>query len=100
MCCHRSPRRILAFTGLDRGEAEVLALAEEREARLVVLDEKKARRFAARLGIPKTGTLGLLLLAKEERLIDSLRPWLDQLQASGLHLGSDLVQKTLELAGE
>lgn len=94
------PRRILAFTGLDRGEAEVLALAEEKEARLVVLDEKKARRFAARLGIPKTGTLGLLLLAKEERLIDSLRPWLDQLHASGLHLGSDLVQKTLELAGE
>jgi predicted nucleic acid-binding protein len=51
--------------GLDRGEAEVLALAEEREARLVVIDERKARRYAQRLGIPLTGTLGLLVAAKE-----------------------------------
>lgn len=35
------PRRVLSLTGLDRGEAEVLVLAEEQEARLVILDEKK-----------------------------------------------------------
>lgn len=45
-----NPRRGLAFVGLDRGEADVLALAEERQARLVVIDEKKARRFAERWG--------------------------------------------------
>jgi predicted nucleic acid-binding protein len=55
------PRRALAFAGLDRGEAEVIALAEETGARLVVLDERKGRRFAERLELPLTGTLGLLL---------------------------------------
>jgi predicted nucleic acid-binding protein len=39
------PRRALPYSGLDLGEAEVLALAEERSAGLVVIDEKKARRY-------------------------------------------------------
>jgi predicted nucleic acid-binding protein len=94
------PKHVLAFAGLDRGEAEVLALAEELEARLVVLDEKKARRYAERLGLPKTGTLGLLVLAKERGLIDSLGTWIERLKQAGLHMSDDLVQKTLQVAGE
>lgn len=94
------PRRALVFTGLDRGEAEVLALAEERNARLVVLDERKARRFAERLGLPLTGTLGLLLLAKEEKLVAAVAPWIDRLRETGLHLRPDLESRVLELAGE
>ncbi len=94
------PRRALAFMGLDRGEAEVLALAEERDARLVVLDERKARRFAERLGLPLTGTLGLLLLAKEEKLIESVSPWIEKVSTAGLYLRPDLVKRVLDLAGE
>lgn len=56
------PRRALAYAGLDLGEAEVLALGEERSARLLVIDERKARRFAERMGFSVTGTMGLLLL--------------------------------------
>lgn len=94
------PRRVLSLTGLDRGEAEVLVLAEEREARLVVLDEKKARRYAERLGFARTGTLGIILLAKEKGFIDSVRSSVDRLCEAGLYLGTDLVQRTLEIAGE
>ena len=94
------PKHVLAFAGLDRGEAEVLALAEELDARLVVLDEKKARRYAERLGLPKTGTVGLLLLAKERGLIDSLQVWLERLRRAGLHLTDALVLQALEIAGE
>lgn len=94
------PKRVLAFAGLDRGEAEALALAEEHEARLVVLDERKARRYAERIGIAKTGTLGILLLAKEKGLIDSLRVWVERLKEAGLHLADDLIQKVLEVGGE
>ena len=94
------PRRALAFAGLDRGESEVLALAEERDARLVVLDERRARRFAARLGLPMTGTLGLLLLAKEVGLLDAVAPWIEKIHEAGLYLRPDLVNRVLELAGE
>lgn len=96
----QNPRRVLAYAGLDRGEAEVLALAEEKEAGLVVMDERKGRRYAQRLGLPLTGTLGLLLLAKEEGLLDSVAALIDQLRVSGLYLSPVLIARTLELAGE
>ena len=86
--------------GLDQGEAEVLALAEERAARLVIIDERKGRRYANRLSIPLTGTLGVLLLAKERGLVTSLAPLLDELQEAGLYLDPDLVNQVLVLAGE
>ncbi len=95
-----SPRRAIAYVGLDPGEAAVLAVAEERDARLVVIDEKKARRFAERMGIPLTGTLGVLLSAKEAGLVSSVAGLIAQLQEAGLFLSQDLVRKALRLAGE
>jgi predicted nucleic acid-binding protein len=44
-----NPQRAWVYIGLDLGEAEVLALAEERAARLVITDELKGRRYAQRL---------------------------------------------------
>ncbi len=94
------PRLALTYAGLDSGEAEVLALAVERDARLVVVDERKARRYAERLGLRLTGTLGLLLTAKQAGLIESVGFWSAKLQEAGLFLRSDLVQRVLQIAGE
>jgi predicted nucleic acid-binding protein len=94
------PRRALAYAELDQGEAEVLALAEDLDARLVVIDERKGRRYAERMGLPRTGTLGVLLLAKEAGLIDSLAVWIPKLQEAGLFLSPALVRRALEIAGE
>jgi predicted nucleic acid-binding protein len=94
------PRRALAYLGLDRGEAAVLALAEETDASLVVIDERKARRFATRMDLSLTGTLGVLLAAKKAGLIGSVSVYIDQLRDVGLFLSPELVQKFLEIAGE
>ena len=94
------PQRALAYVGLGQGEAEVLALAEERSAALVLIDERKDRRYARRLGIPVTGTLGLLLLAKEQQLVTAVSPLIGQLQEAGLYLAPPLIAATLRLAGE
>jgi len=75
-------------------------LAEERGARLVIIDERKGRRYANRLGILLTGTLGVLLLAKERGLIALLAPLLDELHNAGLYLDPALVDQVLVLAGE
>ncbi len=96
----KSPRRALAYAGLDQGEAEVLALAEELEARLTIIDERKARRYAERMGLTLTGTLGVLLLAKEAGLIDTVAPWMAKLQEAGLFLSPGLVREALKIAGE
>jgi len=94
------PQRVRVYVGLDQGEAEVLALAEERAARLVIIDERRGRRYAQRLGLPLTGTVGILLLAKEQGLIETIAPLLTELQNTGLYLASSLVTKALNLAGE
>ena len=94
------PRQIESYPGLDLGEQETLALAEERGARLVLIDERKGRMQARRLGITLGGTLGTLLSAKDAGLLETIRESLERLQQAGLHLGPSLVAQTLELAGE
>jgi uncharacterized protein len=88
------------LSDLDRGEAEVIALARERAADLVILDERLARRHAQRLGLKVTGTLGVLLHAKNRGHVEAIRPLLDQLRAGGIRLSDELVDRTLALAGE
>jgi hypothetical protein len=94
------PNAADAFAGLDRGEAEVIALAQEQDARLVLLDERRARRYAIRMGRPVSGTLGVLLLAKQEGLIEAVKPLISSLIESGLHVHQDLAEEVLQLAGE
>ncbi len=96
----KNPGRASAFVGLDRGEAEVLALAEEQNARLVLMDERRGRKYAQRLGLPLSGTLGILLHAKETGIIPSVLPVIVAIQEAGLYFHSELVQKALLLAHE
>lgn len=93
-------RRVVAYANLDLGEAEVLALSEETNARLLIIDEDKGRRFARRLGFPVIGTLGVLLLAKEQDLLKHVRPVIMELRDAGFYLAPSLIAKVLDLAGE
>ena len=88
------------YAGLDRGESEVLALAVEREARLVVIDERKGRSFARRLHLPLTGTLGVLMAAKQKGLIAEVRPAVDSLLAAGLYFHPAVIAEVLQAVSE
>ena len=86
---------------LDDGEAEVIALAVENPGSLALLDESDARRLATSFGIEKTGAIGVLIRAKLEGRIESLRPELDRLRTeAGFWIGEDLYQRVLQAAGE
>ena len=76
VCKVRSAPVLPLAAGLGLGDREVLALAVEQESALVILDDALARRFAQRLKLPLTGTLGLLLKAKQQGRIrtDRARP--------------------------
>jgi predicted nucleic acid-binding protein len=95
-----NPHRVGAFATLDEGEAQVLALAEEQHASLVLIDERKARQYARRLKLPMSGTLGVLLLAKEEHAIQAVAPLVEALQEAGLYLHPELIEQVLQMAGE
>ena len=96
----KDPRRADLLSDLDRGEAEVIALAQERDADLVVIDERLGRRHARRLGLPLTGTLGVLLKAKTRGLIPEIAPLLETIRREGVRLGDALVEEVLVIAAE
>lgn len=84
---------------VDPGEAEAIALAYEKGIR-IILDDRKAREAAQRLGIPVTGTVGLLLVAKREGIIAAILPLLDALDACHFRIGNTLRSEALRRAGE
>jgi len=86
---------------LDEGEAEAIALAVERQADLLLLDESDAREVAARYCLPKTGVIGLLIKAKQEGRIASLQAELDKLRSrAGFWIAEGLYQQALRAVGE
>ena len=87
-------------THLGDGEKEVLALGLETEDALLILDDRDARRYARALELEITGTLGLLLRAKERGILDAVRPVLDRLQVLGFRLNARTRQMVLKRAGE
>ncbi len=88
------------FEDLDAGEAEVIILANEINADLIIIDEILGRKHANILGLRLTGTLGILLKAKEEGHINSLKYLLDKLQEKGTWLNPKLIKSVLKLAKE
>ena len=96
----RNPENIATHVEVDLGEAAVFALAKERDARLLILDDLDARRYAERIRLPFTGTVGLLLQAKEIGFIDAVTPLLDVLLENGVRLSPSLISGALQQAGE
>jgi predicted nucleic acid-binding protein len=64
---------------LDDGEAEAIILAREQNANLIIMDEIMGRRYANRFEITLTGTVGVLLKAKEIGFISSVSDLLEEL---------------------
>jgi hypothetical protein len=69
----KGTRRIQAYRkkGLGSGEAEVLALAEESKAALVLTDDERAWKTAHQNGIPYLQSIEFLLAAHQKQLLDA-----------------------------
>lgn len=97
---HHAPVDPTVPSSLDPGEAEAIALARAVTARLLLIDEQRGRAAAKRLGLPVSGSLGVLLEAKLQGHIPLIRPHLDQMMAQGRRISAQLRQQVLSLAGE
>ena len=94
------PAYLALVPDLGAGEASVLALAAETPNCTVIMDDRLGRRMARRQGVRLTGTVGLLLKAKNGGLVPSIAPLLDDLARAGFYLGEAFRFDVLSLAGE
>lgn len=86
---------------LDYGEAEAITLALETHSSIILLDEHDGRVKARALGLRPIGVLGVLLRAKKDGDIDSLRAMIASLQNDvGFFVSKQLMETILEQAGE
>lgn len=87
-------------TMLHDGEVEVMILAKEECADLVIIDDKNAKKHAKYLGLPVTGTLGVLIKAKQQGLIPELKPLLETMTQNNIYIKDSLIKLCLEQVGE
>lgn len=88
------------FLDLDKGEAEAIILATEKEADLIILDETLGRYHAKHARLKVTGTIGVLLKAKQLGHIAELKPLLIELRTKDVWLSESFIDDILKLANE
>ncbi|MEM2925753.1 MAG: DUF3368 domain-containing protein [Methanocellales archaeon] len=90
--------RLLKFAPeLDLGEVEVISLAREIKADLVIIDDASARRISESFGFNTKGTIYVLLKAFKKGLItqDEIKTLLDKLVFAGFRLSPEVYLKVL-----
>ena len=85
---------------LDKGESSAIALAIEKENSLLVIDEKKGRNVAKKMGIKITGILGVIIKAKEIGLIKKVAPLIEKLEKVDFRISKTLKENILRRVGE
>lgn len=86
---------------LHAGEAEVIALALERGADVCLIDDRDARLVAISNELSVSGTIGVLLKAKERKFVTEIEPLLRLLRnESYFWLSEPVLRQALVLAME
>lgn len=87
-------------TQLHDGEVEVMILAKEKNADIVVIDDANAKKHAKYLKLPVTGTLGVLIKAKQQGHINELKPIIQKMIDNNIYISEKIMKLCLEQVNE
>jgi len=85
---------------IDKGESSAIALALEMSNSTLILDDNKARKIANQLGLHVTGTIGIIVRAKLNGIIPSIRPILEKIRQTNFRLTIEIETLALKAAQE
>ena len=86
---------------LHAGEVEVMILAQQNpKADLVILDDMSARKTAEFLGLPLSGTIGVLIKAKQKDIIPEVMPIIEELEKNGFFISARVKAMVAKKVGE
>lgn len=85
--------------GLGGGEVAVLSYAAQ-HALLAIIDERRARHVAARLGVAVVGSGTFIAQLKRQGLIESVKPVLSNWKQHGYFVPEPVVRDILNMAAE
>lgn len=95
-----SPTIIPTVIDLGQGEAEVIALGLENPNSLLIFDDSLGRRIADLYSLKYTGTLGVLVKAKQAGYLLAVAPIITMLRSKGMWLNEKIISDILQLSGE
>lgn len=90
----------ILLESLDLGEATALCLAWELQNVAIILDDLKARKAGIRMGLRVTGTIGVIVKAKQKGLVNAVRPILDKVQKTNFRVSEIIIEEAIKEAGE
>jgi len=91
---------IISTPRLGKGELEAMALYKKLNADYLLTDDKQARKTAEYNNIKIIGSIGILILAKRQGLIQAVKPSLDAIYHSYTYISEALYQHVLEVVNE
>ena len=94
-----SKQKILELQ-IDKGESSAIALALENQNSKIILDDDKARKVANKLGLDFTGTIGVIIKAKLDGIIPSIKPYLQKIKETNFRISPELELIALKEAKE
>ncbi len=85
---------------LDIGEASVIQLAINKKIQTVCIDEKVGRRVAKLNNLSLTGSIGILIKAKNKGYITSMKNAIYKMKNKGIYLSENIIEFALKHTNE
>jgi predicted nucleic acid-binding protein len=95
----QSTQRILELQ-IDKGESSAISLALELSNSTLILDDFKARKIAQQLGLLVTGTIGVIVKAKLNGIIPSIKPYIEKIKETNFRISDEIEIQALKQAEE
>lgn len=87
-------------SNLGQGEVSAMLLYKKLNADYLFIDDSRSRKIAQYNDINIIGSIGILVLAKKQKLIEKISPLLDKLDKSDLYISPKLLLEVKKLANE